>query len=426
MTFPGDTSPEMHNNELSSNDVDRLLSSPAEFSAGAALDDAFAELRGASQQLSAPAVSGALAEFVGVNLAPTPAPVIDADEPATSVAPMAPDPVHNVRRKPLIGQLAAFFGTLGGKVCVGTTVAAASFGGAAATGVVDVPFVDDEPAAVQTVDIEDPNALAFVDDAVPEAPAPEPEAVEAEDVEEPDKAVEEPELGDLERKELEEFDSDADEDHEDEKDEEAEEDVEEVENEEKPEEIAPAEDETDKDTDKDDADSAAKDESSDKDHDNNEDGKGDQEDEGSEKTEAEEELQELIGALDEELHVNKDLVRAEARALIEPLEADRKELVEALEAETESIVNEWAPTIEQLELDLEDAEGEEAREEAEVALDDARAEREEAIAAAELEAQPALDEIDESLETIELERDAELNRLIAEFLAAVAELEGDD
>ena len=54
----------------------------------------------------------------------------------------------------MIGQLVAFVGTIGGKICVGTTVVAASYGGAVAADVVEVPFVEDEPAHVETIEPE--------------------------------------------------------------------------------------------------------------------------------------------------------------------------------------------------------------------------------------------------------------------------------
>ncbi len=408
MSHHSDPSHEMYSEELSPDDVEALLTSGFGAPADAGLHQALGELRALPDHAATPAPSAQLSAFLDVHLTPSPEPTVDLAAPVVDLD--ASTPVHNVRRLPMIGQFAAFLGTLGGKICVGTTVAAASFGGAAATGAVDVPFFEEEPAQVETIELEEPDAVAFVD----EEPVEENEV--AEDVEpEPEKTV------------VEAPEPEADEAPEDDVDEKAEEPepeeetleeepVEEV----KPEEPAPAtepekvEEPAEKHEEKDE-------EAEKKDEEHKDDEK--EKDETSEKTPEQEAIQEQIAALDEALHIAKDAVRAEATELITPLELNRKNLVAALEADLEEIAAEWEPIVTDLEAQLEEAETDEEYLAIQADLEAAQDAWEEAHIAAELDADPAIAAIDEELERIELERDAELNRLIAEFLAAVEALE---
>ena len=156
MIDPGDTSPEMGTNDLSPDLVEQLLADPSSVMVEPGLHAAFAELRELPAQTPIPSASPELAEFVHVPVSPIPEPVLDLD--AAPVA-LAPEPVPTVRRSTVVGEIAAFLGTVAGKVCVGTTVVAASFGGAVAADVVDVPFVEDEIAEVQTIDEEERDAV---------------------------------------------------------------------------------------------------------------------------------------------------------------------------------------------------------------------------------------------------------------------------
>lgn len=409
MSHHSDPSHEMYSEELSPDDVEALLTSGFGAPADAGLHQAFGELRALPDHAATPAPSAQLSAFLDVHLTPSPEPTVDLAAPVVDLD--ASTPVHNVRRLPMIGQFAAFLGTLGGKICVGTTVAAASFGGAAATGAVDVPFFEEEPAQVETIELEEPDAVAFVD----EEPVEESEV--AEDVEpEPEKTlVEAPEPEADEAPE-----DDVAEEEEDPESEEAALEEEPVE-EEKPEEPAPAaepekvEEPAEKDEEK------KNDEGEKKDEEPKDEEK--EKDESSEKTPEQEAIQEQIAALDEALHIAKDAVRAEATELITPLELTRKNLVAALEADLEEIAAEWEPVVADLEEQLEAAETDEEYLAIQADLEAAQAAWEEAHIAAELDADPAIEEIDAELERIELERDAELNRLIAEFLAAVEALE---
>ncbi len=397
MSHHSDPSHEMYSEELSPDDVEALLTSGFGAPADAGLHQAFGELRALPDHAATPAPSAQLSAFLDVHLTPSPEPTVDLAAPVVDLD--ASTPVHNVRRLPMIGQFAAFLGTLGGKICVGTTVAAASFGGAAATGAVDVPFFEEEPAQVETIELEEPDAVAFVD----EEPVEESEV--AEDVEpEPEKTlVEAPEP---EADEAPEDDVTEEEEEEDPEPEEKALEEEPVE-EEKPEEPAPA----------------AEPEKVEEPAEKHDEGEKKEKDESSEKTPEQEAIQEQIAALDEALHIAKDAVRAEATELITPLELTRKNLVAALEADLEEIAAEWEPVVADLEEQLETAETDEEYLAIQADLEAAQAAWEEAHIAAELDADPAIEEIDAELERIELERDAELNRLIAEFLAAVEALE---
>jgi ribonuclease E len=405
MSHPSDPSHEMYSDDLSPDDVEALLSSGFGAPADAGLHQAIGELRALPELGQPPAASAELAAFFDVHLTPSPEPALDLAAPVVELD--GPTPVHNVRRLPMIGQLAAFLGTLGGKICVGTTVAAASFGGAAATGVVDVdvPFFEDEPAQVETIEPDEPDAVAFVEEDEPEVeaqkPDPEPERAVVE-IEEPEEEKIEPvEVDAAEEPEKDEPEADALIEEE-----QAEEPAPLLEPKEEPKAEEPKEEpkaEEPKDESKDDKHEEPKDE--------------------SEKTPEQEALQEQIGALDEALHVAKDAVRAEATALIQPLENQRKELVEALEAELEGIAAQWEPVIADLEVQLEAAETDEEYLEIQADLEAALDAWEDEHIAAELNADPDILEIDAELERIELERDEELNRLIGEFLAAVEALE---
>lgn len=299
----------------------------------------------------------------------------------------------------MIGQLAAFVGTFGGKVAVCTTVAAASVGGAHATGAVDVPFLpDNDPVEVETVDLpEDPDALAFVDDEVDEAKddveKPEIDELEDEDVEKFDeeknddkKGSESPDSDELESTDEKDF---YDPYPEHEIDEEKAEDPKEEPKAEEPK-AEPKKEEPKAET--------------------------------GDKTEAQEAAEALIGALEEEVHAAKDAVRAEATALINPLEQERDGLLAELAATHLALDEEWEALSASLNSDLEGTEGEGQRAEMQEYIDAAEQAWLDARVAAELEVDPRLNEINELFEVIETERDAEIDRLLNEFREAVEEI----
>ncbi|MDW3179899.1 MAG: hypothetical protein R8J94_21085 [Acidimicrobiia bacterium] len=411
-----DSSFEMHDDTLSPEDVEALIAGTSARPDLGELETLFAEVRALPNRIESPAISPALAEFVGVDLTPNPEPIELRGEDETIVlAPTEAPSAQPVRRNSMIGQAAAFLGTIGGKVVVGTTVAAASLSGAHATGAIDVPYLpDNEPAKIETIDLpEDPDALAFIEE------------------EEKKDEVEKDEVAD---KEVEKTDEEQDKSESKiEKDEssftgedllpygvkEAEEKAKaEAEAEEKAkkeaEEKAKAEAE---------AEEKAKKEAEEKAKAEAEEQAKKEQKEKEAKTEAEKAKQEQIAALEEAVHIAKDKVRAEATALIKPLEEERDGLLADLEAAHKALAEEWEPIIDALLADLEATEDETERAQIEADIDAAESAWIAARVAAELEVDPRLMEIDDLFHVIETERDAEIDRLLAEFFAAVEAIE---
>jgi hypothetical protein len=113
----------------------------------------------ARQQLGSepvPTPGAALSEFLGVGNATDPMPqsVLGGDFEDEIVLEIAPAADSPPRRIPVLTSLSAFIGTLTGKLLVGATIAAASVGGAHASGVVDVPGLPeiDQPSITETLD----------------------------------------------------------------------------------------------------------------------------------------------------------------------------------------------------------------------------------------------------------------------------------
>ncbi len=377
-----DSSFEMHDDSLSADDVEALFEGSSVRPDLGELETLFAEVRALPNRTVAPEVSGALAEFVGVDLTPTNEPIVldDFDEALVSPSSTAPS-AQPVRRNSMIGQAVTFLGTIGAKLAVGTTMAAAALGGAHATGAIDVPYLPDpKPAEIETVDLpKEPDALAFVEDAEVKAKAEAAAEVEVEaeaeakaDINVDTQVVDDdfPPLGNIEDHIVP--------DHK----------VEEPKAEE-PKKDEPEEPKKNEDT----------------------------------KSPAEKAAQELIAALEEAVHVAKDKVRADATALITPLEVERDGLLADLEAAHNALAQEWEPIIVSLRADLEATSDEGERAEIEADIDAAETAWADARVAAELEVDPRLEEIDNLFEVIETERDAEIDRLLAEFFAAVEEIE---
>lgn len=401
-----DSSSEMHDDTLSAEEVEALIEGSSARPDLGELETLFAEVRALPNRTESPKISAALAEFVGVDLTPNPEPIVlgDVDETIVLTSSAAPS-AQPVRRNSMIGQAAAFLGTIGGKVVVGTTVAAASLGGAHATGAVDVPYLpDNKPAQIETIDLpEDPDALAFVDDLVEEDEVGDAgdKELESNDVKEEPKEEAKPDAKPEKKDEADEAQFIEDDfptlgkkddvvDETDEKDEVEEKKIPE-EKKEEPKKEEPKKEEPKKE----------------------EDGK----------TEAEKAAQEQIGALEEAVHIAKDKVRADATALINPLEEERDGLLAGLEAAHKALAEEWEPVIDALLADLEATEDEVVRAAIEADIDAAENAWGDARVAAELEVDPRLGEINALFEVIETERDAEIDRLLAEFFAAVEVIE---
>lgn len=103
-----------------------------------------------------PVPSAALSEFFVPGRVTQPIPRSTAAA-TTDVLPWEDEPT--TRRTPVLQSIAAFLGTIAGKIVVGTTVAAASAGVAHGTGVVDIPGLpDDDPVVVETIDEDDRDA----------------------------------------------------------------------------------------------------------------------------------------------------------------------------------------------------------------------------------------------------------------------------
>ena len=387
-----DPSFEMHNDTLSSEEVENLINGTSERPELADVANLFAEVRSFPKMTDTPAPSAALSEFVGVTLTHPPEPIMlpDADTPVLSAA--GAEVAKPVRRNTMIGHAAAFMATMSGKVVIGTTVAAASIGGAHATGAVDVPFLpDNKPAVIETVEVpSDPDALAFVEDELESSEPVKEESTEASELDEKDEKDEKKFEDDDTFEDIEKFVEDDLPEHKvipDDKQELEEKEVVETETP-KVEKEEPKKEEP------------------------KEDGK----------TAEEEAAQVAIAALEEAVHVAKDKVRAEAKALINPLEEERDGLLAALEEAHHLLAVEWEGVIEALEIELEgtDDEGERAAIEEDIAA--AEQAWADARVAAELEVDPRLEEINDLLGVIETERDAEIDRLLNEFLAAVEEI----
>jgi hypothetical protein len=389
-----DPSFEMHNDTLSSEEVENLINGTSERPELAELANLFAEVRSFPKMTDTPAPSAALSEFVGVTLTHPPEPIMlpDADDTPVLSATGA-EAAKPVRRNTMIGHVAAFMATMSGKVVIGTTVAAASIGGAHATGAVDVPFLpDNKPAVIETIEVPaDPDALAFVEDELESSEPAKEESPEASELDQKDEEkLEDDDAFEDDVKftedDLPEHKLTTDENHELEEKEVVEIETPKVEKEEAKNE-EPREEPT-KDA----------------------------------KTAEEEAAQVAMAALEEAVHVAKDKVRAEAKALINPLEEERDGLLAALEEAHHLLAVEWEGVIEALEIELEgtDDEGERAAIEEDIAA--AEQAWADARVAAELEVDPRLEEINDLLGVIETERDAEIDRLLNEFLAAVEEI----
>lgn len=169
MTPPDVDGGDMNPDELSPEQLAALLDAdPAAFP-GHPVAEALRSARASLAAEAAPVPTAALSEFLAADPVVTPIPL----SPSPAVVddlPVADE--SNKRRTPVLQTIAAFVGTIAGKVVIGTTVAAASVGAAHAGGVVDVPGLPeiDEPAVVDIIDDESDDADEVEDPDVSDDP----------------------------------------------------------------------------------------------------------------------------------------------------------------------------------------------------------------------------------------------------------------
>lgn len=391
MSHFDDSSFEMHDDSLTPDAVERLLSGEITSPELADLAAVVADVRNTTSTTPTPAVRGALAEYVGVGLTATESPA-PAPAPAAVSQSLDLTTATQPRRRKVIAEVVTFGGTLSGKLLLGGAVAAASVTGASASGLVDLPVLDDKPATVVVADepAEDvPGELPLqymVDDA-------EPEVIEPAQTDE-DTAVED--AKEIEAEAIE----DAVQDAADKAAEAADELVEEQKDEEEKDEdkVEPADDKKEEVEDKAD----------------------DKEKEGEDKENGNEEA---VAALEAQLLLDKEAVYAAATALIEPLEAQKKPLVQALEGTLTTLEQARNDAKAPLYAELETTEDEARKAEIEAELgaiyDQWVIDRDAALAAAD----PAIAAIEAQLTAIEIERDAEITLLLEAFRAAVDALD---
>ncbi|MEM7142898.1 MAG: hypothetical protein AAF548_17875 [Actinomycetota bacterium] len=146
----GDMTPD----DLSAEQLAALLDDDPQAFPGHPVADALRAARAELANVPAPVPSAALAEFLDVGPVTEPIPL---SAPVDEVLDLDAGDDSTIRRPALITTITAFVGTFAGKVVVGTTVAAASVGGAHATGVVDVPGLPeiDDPVIIEIQDEDD-------------------------------------------------------------------------------------------------------------------------------------------------------------------------------------------------------------------------------------------------------------------------------
>lgn len=361
MSHFDDSPHEMHDTPLTPETADQLLDgeivSP-EFAELAAMVD---DVRTMALSTPTPAVRGALAEFVSLT---------GNESPAVAPAPAVPTHVDltaaTPRRRKVFAEAMTFAGTMGGKLLIGGSLAAASVTGAQATGLVDV--LPSEPTTVVTTD-DAPAELPLDDAASLTDETPKPEAVEP-------APAEQPKVAEVEAAAI--ADAVADADTEEDK---AEEDkpAEEPKQDDKPAEDEPAEDKPKDDTSNDDA----------------------------------------IAALQTQLYADKEAVYTAATDLMAPIKAEKQLLVEALDEVLapihQAMSDAKAPLYAELETTVDPERKIEIETQLGVIWNQYVIDRDAAAAAA----NPAIAELQTQLTNIEIERDAEITRLLEEFQAAV-------
>ena len=423
-----DSSDEMYNNDLSSSDAEGLVRGDIDSPAHAELIGMMSEMRNLSAGTPTPTPGAALSEFVGVGLTTNNIPVetpeagIDLRLTPTAAAPVT------TRRNSVFAQIAAFAGTVGGKVVLSSAVAAASISGAHATGVVDVPYLPDTAAEIETVDTQlgdesievadIPEALTFAEKQEREelenpwastagddkSNADDNAATEDSDADEVAEKIEKVEKVDL-------YD-DIDKKTQDEKTEAEVAEKRALEEAEKAEaekaeleakEAAAAEEKA-----KQEAEAKAE-----------LDAKKKAEEEAKKTSDTHQEVETKIAQLEEQLERDKAAVVEAAREDIVYYETKRENKEASLEADLKGIDEQFSGYVADIDAQIEAATDEQEiaelkayREQKLVWWEEAREDRE-------LAYQPYFEDIERELEKIELARDAKIESLIADFLAAV-------
>lgn len=375
MSHFDDSPHEMHDTPLTPEAADQLLDgeivSP-EFAELAAMVD---DVRTMASSTPTPAVRGALAEFVSLT---------GNESPAVAPAPAVPTHVDltaaTPRRRKVFAEAMTFAGTMGGKLLIGGSLAAASVTGAQATGLVDV--LPSEPTTVVSTD-DAPAELPLDDSASLTDETPKPEVVEPAPAEQPKLAEVEPEaIADaVADAEIEEDKAEEDKAEEDKADE--------SETEDKPAEDKPAEEPKVEDKP---ADDKPKDDTSNDD---------------------------AIAVLQNQLYADKEAVYTAATDLMAPIKAEKKLLIEALDEVLapiqQAMTDAKAPLYAELETTVDPERKIEIETQLGVIWNQFVIDRDAAAAAA----NPAIAELQTQLTNIEIERDAEITRLLEEFQAAV-------
>ncbi len=351
MSHFDDSPHEMHGNSLTPETADQLLDGEILSPEFAELAAMVGEVRQTVSSTPTPEVRGALAEFVGLGTNESPA-----------------VPTTQPRRRSVIAEVMTFAGTVGGKLLIGGSLAAASVTGAQATGLVDLPLLTDEPTTVVTTDAvtadEAPAELPL------EAPVDEVPEVKIPEAEKPAVVEEVPEAE--EEKPVEEKPVEAPKPAEEKAEEKPVEEPKPVEEEEKPAE-------------------------------NKEEPTND----------------EAIAALQAQLTIDKEANYVLAADLIAPIAAEKKLLVEALNvvlAPLEQARNDAkAPLYAELETTEDPARKTEIEAELGAIWDQWIIDRDAAAAAA----NPAIAVLEAQIKTIETNRDVEIERLLTVYQAAV-------
>ncbi len=419
-----DSSDEMYNNDLSSSDAEGLVRGDIDSPAHAELIGMMSEMRNLSAGTPTPTPGPALSEFVGVGLTTNNIPVetpdagIDLRLTSTAATPAT------TRRNSVFAQIAAFAGTVGGKVVLSSAVAAASISGAHATGVVDVPYLPDTAAEIETVDTQlgdesievadIPEALTFAErEKLEELENPWAVTSGEDESKEADKAAEnDTNSDDDEDVDKVDLHDDIEKKTEDEKVEAEKAEKRALEEAEKAEaekaeleakEAAAAEEKA-----KQEAEAKAE-----------LDAKKKAEEDAKKTSVGDDDVEVKIGELEEQLERDKAAVIEAAREDIVYYETKRENKEASLEADLMGIDEQFSGYVADIDAQIEAATDEQEieelkayREQKLVWWEEAREDREAAY-------QPYLDDIEKELEKIELARDAKIESLIADFLAAV-------
>jgi hypothetical protein len=396
MSFFSDSSDEMHNNDLTSEAVERLVNGDYDSPAHTDLAAIVSEMRGLASGVPTPKPGSALSEFVGVGLVINEIPVGTPDAEVDLRSLEGGEIEAPTRRNSVFAQIATFAGTFGGKVAVSGVIAAASVTGAHATGVVDVPGLPDTGAEIETIDTQliDGN-VEFAEQEAPEGLAMKTPGVYVDEVD----AF--PDAGNFDERLRQEAEQEA------KAKAKGEEELK-----------AQAEEEAEKK-----AEAEAKEKAAAEAEAKKAEEKAQAEKEAAEKKDEKPELSEetlaKLEALEVKVHQDKEAVRAEANVKINAGEAEHEELEIAFEAAIREINEQFEGYITDINAQIEanDNEGEiaelEAYREVKFGL------WEDALNEKEIYFGTLFSAVESELEAIELARDAEIERLLNEFRAAV-------